>query len=150
MAQSQEKPSVPGGPARRRGPFRSGEWVQLTDEKGRVHTTLLRENGYFQCHQGALHHREIIGKPEGTIVPAERGEHRFTALRPLLVLDASLLLREVHGRGISMCGALPAALGVMACRALDASHAHLCAHDTSAAASGDTRRVVGYASALVW
>lgn len=85
MAQSQEKPSVPGGPARRRGPFRSGEWVQLTDEKGRVHTTLLCENGYFQCHQGALHHREIIGKPEGTIVPAERGEHRFTALRPLLV-----------------------------------------------------------------
>ncbi len=72
------------------------------------------------------------------------------ALRPLLVLDASLLLREVHGRGISMCGALPAALGVMACRALGASHAHLCAHDTSAAASGDTRRVVGYASALVW
>ena len=49
-----------------------------------------------------------------------------------------------------MCGALPAALGVMACRALGASHAHLCAHDTSAAASGDTRRVVGYASALVW
>lgn len=85
MAQSQEKPCLPGGPASRRGPFRSGEWVQLTDEKGRVHTTLLREDGYFQCHQGALHHRAIIGKPEGTIVPAQRGEHRFTALRPLLV-----------------------------------------------------------------
>ncbi|WP_296179837.1 tRNA (adenine-N1)-methyltransferase [uncultured Mobiluncus sp.] len=85
MAQSQENPCLPGGPARRRGPFRSGEWVQLTDEKGRVHTTLLHEDGYFQCHQGALHHRAIIGKPEGTIVPAERGEHRFTALRPLLV-----------------------------------------------------------------
>lgn len=85
MAQSEEIPFIPGGQARRRGPFRPGEWVQLTDEKGRVHTTLLREKGYFQCHQGAIHHEEIIGQPEGSIIPAEKGEHRFTALRPLMV-----------------------------------------------------------------
>ena len=72
------------------------------------------------------------------------------ALRPLLALDAPELLRVVNGRKISMCGVLPAALALMACCAAGASRAHLCAHDTSAAASGDTHRVVGYASALVW
>lgn len=75
----------PGGQARRRGVFRIGEWVQLTDEKGRMHTELLQEKGYFQCHQGSFHHEAVIGKPEGSIIPAEKGEHRFTALRPLLV-----------------------------------------------------------------
>ncbi len=72
------------------------------------------------------------------------------ALRPLLKLDAISLLKAVSEHGISMCGALPAALAIMACRAAGASQAHLCAHDTSATASGDTSRVVGYASVLVW
>ncbi|HJB64724.1 MAG TPA: AmmeMemoRadiSam system protein B [Candidatus Mailhella merdavium] len=77
-------------------------------------------------------------------------EQDEAALRPLLKLDASSLLKAVFERGISMCGALPAALAIMACRAAGARHAHLCAHDTSASASGDTSRVVGYASVLVW
>ncbi len=72
------------------------------------------------------------------------------ALRPLLALDAPELLRVTSARKISMCGVLPAALALMAGRAAGASHAHLCAHDTSAAGSGDARRVVGYASALMW
>lgn len=75
----------PGGQARRRGLFRAGQWAQLTDEKGRMHTVLLEEKGYFQCHQGAIRHEVIIGKPEGSIIAAEKGEHRFTVLRPLLV-----------------------------------------------------------------
>lgn len=76
---------APGGPARRRGAFRVGDWVQLTDEKGRMHTTLLQENGHWQCHQGAIRHSAIIGQPEGCIIPAHNSEHKFTALRPLLV-----------------------------------------------------------------
>ena len=72
------------------------------------------------------------------------------ALRPLLTLDAPELLRVVSARKISMCGVLPATLALMAARAAGASRAHLCAHDTSATASGDARRVVGYASAMVW
>ncbi|MBB5846162.1 tRNA (adenine57-N1/adenine58-N1)-methyltransferase [Mobiluncus mulieris] len=76
---------TPGGQARRRGVFRAGEWVQLTDEKGRMHTELLEAKGYFQCHQGAFPHSKVIGMPEGSVIPADKGEHRFTALRPLLV-----------------------------------------------------------------
>lgn len=75
----------PGGQARRRGVFKVGDWVQLTDEKGRMHTELLEEKGYFQCHQGSFSHQRVIGQPEGSIIPADKGEHRFTALRPLLV-----------------------------------------------------------------
>lgn len=75
----------PGGPARRRGVFQIGQWVQLTDEKGRVHTTLLAEKGFFQCHQGSIRHESIIGQLEGSIIPTVEGRHNFTALRPLLV-----------------------------------------------------------------
>ncbi|MDD7541794.1 MAG: tRNA (adenine-N1)-methyltransferase [Mobiluncus porci] len=85
MGETRTETNIPGGQARRRGALRAGEWVQLTDEKGRMHTELLQEKGYFQCHQGAIRHVDIIGKPEGSVIPAEKGEHRFTALRPLLV-----------------------------------------------------------------
>lgn len=72
------------------------------------------------------------------------------ALRPLLVLDASLLLREVHGRGISMCGALPPPWASWPA-ARWALPMRIFARTTlRPRASGDTRRVVGYASALVW
>lgn len=76
---------VPGGQARRRGLLRAGDWVQLTDEKGRMHTVILQEGAIFQCHQGIIKHDDIIGMPEGSVIAAQTGPHRFTALRPLLV-----------------------------------------------------------------
>lgn len=84
-SENSESSWVPGGQARRRGPFRAGEWVQLTDEKGRMHTTVLQEKGYFQCHQGSIRHSSIIGRPEGSVIDSIEGRHQFTALRPLMV-----------------------------------------------------------------
>ncbi|QOR44717.1 tRNA (adenine-N1)-methyltransferase [Trueperella pecoris] len=73
----------PLGAERRRGPFRAGERVQLTDTKGRKYTTLLTHDGYFQSQRGNFRHRELIGKPEGTVFETETG-HVLQALRPLV------------------------------------------------------------------
>lgn len=74
--------SARGGEARR-GPFRAGERVQLTDPKGRLNTVTLHEDGAFHTHRGYLPHREIIGKPDGSVVTASNGD-AYLALRPLL------------------------------------------------------------------
>lgn len=71
------------GPAGRRGPLRPGERVQLTDPRGRLHTITLDPDATFQTHRGYIHHRELIGAPEGTVVRTTMGVE-YLALRPLL------------------------------------------------------------------
>ncbi|XCB30142.1 tRNA (adenine-N1)-methyltransferase [Arcanobacterium hippocoleae] len=73
----------PLGADRRRGPFRAGERVQLTDTKGRKYTTTLRRGGFFQSQRGNFRHDVLIGKPEGYVFEAENG-HRLQAMRPLI------------------------------------------------------------------
>ncbi|MDR6938820.1 tRNA (adenine-N1)-methyltransferase [Arcanobacterium hippocoleae] len=73
----------PFGADRRRGPFRAGERVQLTDTKGRKYTTMLRHGGFFQSQRGNFRHDDLIGQPEGTVFTAENG-HRLQAMRPLI------------------------------------------------------------------
>lgn len=73
----------PSGADRRRGPFRAGERVQLTDTKGRKYTTMLTEKGFFQSQRGNVKHSDIIGREEGTTIETESG-HRLQALRPLI------------------------------------------------------------------
>src|SRR6266513_1568926 len=60
--------SEPTGAARRRGPFKVGDQVQLTDPKGRHYT---------------FTHDELIGAPEGSVVRTT-GNVAYLALRPLL------------------------------------------------------------------
>lgn len=67
----------------RRGPFRAGERVQLTDPKGRQYTISLTRKGYFQSTRGSFRHSELIGADEGTVIETEEGR-RFLALRPLV------------------------------------------------------------------
>ncbi|MGO1591151.1 tRNA (adenine-N1)-methyltransferase [Ancrocorticia sp.] len=67
----------------RRGPFRAGERVQLTDPKGRQYTISLTTKGFFQSTRGSFRHSELIGADEGTVVEAGEGR-RFLALRPLV------------------------------------------------------------------
>lgn len=73
----------PSGADRRRGPFRAGERVQLTDTKGRKYTIMLTEKGFFQSQRGNVKHEDIIGREEGTTIETESG-HRLQALRPLI------------------------------------------------------------------
>lgn len=74
---------APHGAAARRGPFRPGERVQLTDEKGRMNTITLTPDGAFHTHKGFLQHDAIIGSDEGTILENTSGQ-LYQALRPLL------------------------------------------------------------------
>ncbi|QGH69163.1 tRNA (adenine-N1)-methyltransferase [Pseudactinotalea sp. HY158] len=73
----------PTGADVRRGPFRAGDKVQLTDPKGRLSTITLEEAGAFHTHRGWFSHDALIGAPEGTVV-ASSGGIEYLALRPLL------------------------------------------------------------------
>lgn len=71
------------GAARRRGPFAPGDYVQLTDAKGRHYTFTLEADGDFHTHTGAIAHKELLGSPEGVVVSSAGGTN-YLALRPLL------------------------------------------------------------------
>ncbi|WP_089772520.1 tRNA (adenine-N1)-methyltransferase [Ruania alba] len=67
----------------RRGPFRPGDKVQLTDPKGRLTTITLTDGGVYHTHRGSFEHDQLIGAPEGTVVATTAGIE-YLALRPLL------------------------------------------------------------------
>jgi tRNA (adenine57-N1/adenine58-N1)-methyltransferase catalytic subunit len=72
---------VPSGV--RRGPFRAGERVTLTDPKGRRHSVVLNAGGQFHTAKGVVSHDDLIGRPEGVVVTSARGVD-YLAMRPLL------------------------------------------------------------------
>jgi len=80
---NQQLPPTPTGADHRRGPFRAGERVQITDEKRRINTITLSLGGQFHSHVGVLDHASLIGAPEGSVVENSEGV-RYQALRPLL------------------------------------------------------------------
>ncbi len=67
----------------RRGPFRAGDRVQLTDPKGRMHTITLEVGKEFHTHRGHLRHDDLIDAPDGSVVRHTSGAE-YLALRPLL------------------------------------------------------------------
>jgi tRNA (adenine57-N1/adenine58-N1)-methyltransferase len=71
------------GTAERRGPFRIGDLVQLTDPKGRLSTFALQPGKTYHSHRGNFAHEDLIGQPEGTVVKTNGGVD-YLALRPLL------------------------------------------------------------------
>ena len=73
---------IPTGAINRRGPFRPGERVQITDERGRITTITLAEGGEYHSHKGFLKHDDLIGAPEGTVIANTHGI-LYQALRPL-------------------------------------------------------------------
>ena len=67
----------------RRGPLAPGEWVRLTDAKGRRHNICLEPGKSFHTNKGGLLHDDIIGREEGfTLVSTNGGE--YLVFRPLL------------------------------------------------------------------
>lgn len=71
------------GADHRRGVFRPGDSVQLTDPKGRLSTISLVEGKEYHTHRGSFAHDELIGRPEGWVVKTTGGTE-YLALRPLL------------------------------------------------------------------
>ncbi len=66
-----------------RGPLRYGDRVQLTGPKGRLNTVTLVEGGEFHSHRGTIRHAELVGLPDGSVIPNSTGDE-YLALRPLL------------------------------------------------------------------
>ena len=79
---SQHSTIQPTGAEARRGPFRIGDRVQLTDEKRRINTITLEAGGTFHSHKGILEHDAIIGLPDGSVIENADG-YRYQLLRPL-------------------------------------------------------------------
>lgn len=71
---------IPSPPS---GPFREGERIQLTDQKGRMTTTWLRTGGLIYSQYGTISHDDLIGLPDGSLVTSKGGTE-YLALRPLL------------------------------------------------------------------
>jgi tRNA (adenine57-N1/adenine58-N1)-methyltransferase len=66
-----------------RGPLRAGEWVRLTDQKGRRHNFELVPGKRFFSNKGHLEHDELIGRDEGFTVTSSAGGE-YLVFRPLL------------------------------------------------------------------
>jgi len=65
------------------GPFAAGDRVQLTDERGKMYSFYLTENGQWHSHKGWINHDDIIGKDEGVVVKSNSGTS-YQVFRPLL------------------------------------------------------------------
>jgi tRNA (adenine57-N1/adenine58-N1)-methyltransferase catalytic subunit len=67
----------------RRGPMRAGDWVRLTDPKGRRHNIMLEDGRQFFTNKGSIDHDDIVGQPEGIVVQSSGGTG-YLVFRPLL------------------------------------------------------------------
>lgn len=67
----------------RRGPFRPGDRVKLSDPRGRLHTIVLTPGDTFHTHRGSFAHDDLIGREEGTLIATSTGT-QYVAMRPLL------------------------------------------------------------------
>ena len=87
-AEEPEHTEEPADPAQawsgtRRGPLAAGEWVRLTDAKGRRHNICLTAGKQFFTNRGSIDHDELIGRAEGFSVPSSSGGE-YLVFRPLL------------------------------------------------------------------
>jgi len=80
---------------------------------------------------------------------AQAREKDALAIERILALDAEGLHEVVRRERISMCGAIPATVMLVAARELGATRAELVRYGSSGDVSGDDRSVVGYAGILV-
>ncbi|WP_286928842.1 MULTISPECIES: tRNA (adenine-N1)-methyltransferase [Aeromicrobium] len=67
----------------RTGPFVEGEWIRLSDPKGRKHNIQLVAGKEFSTKKGQVRHDDIIGRPEGIVVETSL-EFPYQVFRPLL------------------------------------------------------------------
>lgn len=67
----------------RSGPFVEGEWVRLSDAKGRKHNVQLVVGKEFSTKKGQIRHDDIIGEPEGIVVTSSL-DGQYQVFRPLL------------------------------------------------------------------
>ncbi len=115
MTDDQPTPDLPVGAWHRRGLFREGDQVQLTDPKGRLHTITLTPGKQFHTHKGWLEHDQLIGQPEGVVVSTTTGV-QYLAFRPLasdyvlsMPRGATIIYPKDAGQIVQMADIFPGA-----------------------------------------
>ncbi len=63
--------------------FIEGEWVRLTDAKGRKHNFPLTAGAEFSTKKGQVRHDDILGRPEGIVIESSLAG-QYQVFRPLL------------------------------------------------------------------
>lgn len=76
-------PELPELSGVHRGPLRAGEWVRLTDSKGRRNNFCLEAGKRFFSNKGHVDHDDLIGREEGFTVTSSLGAD-YLVFRPLL------------------------------------------------------------------
>ena len=61
----------------------AGDWVRLTDGKGRKHNIRLEAGKSFFTNKGEIEHDRLIGRPEGIVVRSSAGGD-YLVFRPLM------------------------------------------------------------------
>ncbi len=72
------------------------------------------------------------------------------AIEAILELNPEELYKRVHYYNISMCGVIPATVGLIAAKELGATGAELVMYRTSGDVTGDYDQVVGYAGIIIY
>ncbi|MEU0091251.1 tRNA (adenine-N1)-methyltransferase [Kribbella sp. NPDC006257] len=65
------------------GPLQAGEWITLSDSKGRRHSVFLERGKVFHTTKGGIEHDELIDGPDAVVVRSKGGVE-YLALRPLM------------------------------------------------------------------
>ena len=98
----------------------------------------------------ALHGKDAIVIASTDFTHYESNETAITkdskAISQILALDEAGLLGTVEALDISMCGALPTAVTIAACKKLGADSSQRLAYGNSGDVTGDYTEVVGYAA----
>jgi AmmeMemoRadiSam system protein B len=81
---------------------------------------------------------------------AEAEKYDSYAIDAILNLDPEELYRRVMTYNISMCGVIPATVGLIAAKLLGAERAELVMYRTSGDVTGDYTQVVGYAGIIIY
>jgi tRNA (adenine57-N1/adenine58-N1)-methyltransferase len=65
------------------GPLQPGEWITLSDSKGRRHSVFLERGKTFHTTKGGIEHDALIDGPDAVTVRSKGGVE-YLALRPLM------------------------------------------------------------------
>lgn len=66
------------------GALQAGEWVTLSDPKGRRHSVFLERGKVFHTTKGGIAHDELIDGPDAVVVRSKGGGVEYLVLRPLM------------------------------------------------------------------
>ncbi|AIH03861.1 MULTISPECIES: AmmeMemoRadiSam system protein B [Thermodesulfobacterium] len=84
-------------------------------------------------------------------VPHGTAKHKDSlAINEILSLSEEALIRTVKENNISMCGVIPVAIAIVACKELGATHGELIAYATSGDIIRDYSSVVGYGGIILY